>query len=95
MKIELLAFKSKNMATGEEQTFEQYKIIVDGTLVGYKGWQFGSKCCFIGRLSPLDKGLIEEEISQRLGDNPAGVMPAEFDPEADNENEDYHDDFAN
>ena len=95
MKIELLAFKSKNMATGEEQTFEQYKILVDGTLVGYKGWKFGSKCCFIGRLSPLDKGLIEEEISQRLGDNPSGVMPAEFDPEADNENEDYHDDFAN
>jgi len=95
MKVELLAFKSKNMATGEEQFFEQYKIVVDGTLVGYKGWKFGSPCCFIGRLSPLDKSLIEEEISQRLGDDTAGVMPAEYDPETDNENEDYTDDFSN
>jgi hypothetical protein len=95
MKIELLAFKSKNMATGEEQTFEQYRIVVDGTLVGYKGWKFGSKCCFIGRLSPLDKTLIEEEISQRLGDDAAGIMPAEYDPTEENEDEDHYDDFAN
>lgn len=95
MNIELVAFKSTNMATGEEVCFEQYKIIVDGTTVGYKSWKFGSPCCFIGRLSPLDKALIEEEISQRLGDEAAGVMPAEYDPVDENEDEDYHDDFAN
>lgn len=95
MKIELLPHTGRNLATGEEVTFSQYRIIVNGELVGYKSWKFGTKCCFIGRLSPLDKSLIEEEITQRLGDDAGGVMPPEYDPNEDQSEEDYHDDFAN
>ena len=92
MKVELLPCDGKNLATGSNEVFKQYRVVVDDTLVGYKSWDFGSSICFIGRVSPVDKSLIEEEVSAMLGDSSSGVMPPEFDPD-DLPEEDYKDDF--
>ncbi len=92
MKVELLPCEGKNLATSILEVFEQYKVVVDGTLVGYKSWKFGKAICYIGRVSPVDRGLIEEEVNAILGDESSGVMPPEYEPKDANE-EDYHDDF--
>ncbi len=92
MKVELLSCEANNMATGAKEVFKQYRVVVDDVLVGYKSWDFGSLICFIGRVSPVDKSLIEEEVAAILGDSPSGVMPPEFDPD-DLPEEDYEDDF--
>ena len=91
-KVELLPCKGKNLATGKLEVFEQYRVVVDDTLVGYKSWQFGKPICFIGRVSPVDQGLIEERVNDILGDKSSGVQPPEYDPEEENE-EDYYDDL--
>ncbi len=96
MIIKLESFVSTNLATGEEQVLPQYKIVVDGSVVGYKGWKFGTPCCFIGRLSPLDKSLIEDEVNGIIGDGTVGVMPLEYDPsDQDEPHVEIDDDFIN
>lgn len=95
MKVELLNFVSTNLATGKEVILPQYKVVVDGTTVGYKGWKFGTPVCFIGRLSPTDKLFIQEEVQGLLGDNAGGVMPVEYSPEDSNDEDYVEDDFSN
>ena len=92
MKVELLSCEGKNMATGANEVFRQYRVVVDDVLVGYKSWNFRSTVCFVGRVSPVDKSLIEKEVDAILGDSSGGVMPPEFDPD-DLPEEDYEDDF--
>ena len=96
MKVELTSHVAINLATGREQTIPQYRILVDGDLVGYKGWKFGSPCCFIGRfLSPADKIFIQEEIEGMIGDRSKGIEPMENTLDDNQDTEDYHDDFTN
>lgn len=92
MKVELLPCQANNLATGQKDVFKQYRVVVDGTLVGYKSWNFGSSICFVGRVSPVDKSLIEEQVNAILGDDAKSVMPPEHDA-SDLPEEDYHDDF--
>jgi hypothetical protein len=92
MEVQLKACEGKNLATGRVESHEQYRVIVDGTLVGYKSWNFGSAICFIGRVSPTDKEQIESEVDLILGDGAKGVMPPEV-PEEKEETEEIIDDL--
>ena len=86
MEVQLKACEGRNLATGKMETHEQYQVVVDGTLVGYKSWKFGSVICFIGRVSPADKEKIESEVDLILGDDAKGIMPPEV-PENETEKE--------
>ena len=92
MEVQLKPCEGRNLATGKVESHEQYRVIVDGTLVGYKSWNFGSAICFIGRVSPTDKEQIESEVDLILGDSAKGVMPPEA-PEEKEETEEIFDDL--
>lgn len=91
MEVQLKACEGRNLATGKMETHEQYRVVVDGTLVGYKSWKFGSAICFIGRVSPADREKIESEVDLILGDDPKSVMPPEYKEETEKEEETFDD----
>ena len=91
MEVQLKACEGRNLATGKMETHEQYQVVVDGTLVGYKSWKFGSAICFIGRVSPTDKEQIESEVDLILGDDAKGIMPPEVPEETEKEEENIDD----
>lgn len=93
MEVQLKACEGKNLATGKVETHEQYQVVVDGTLVGYKAWKFGSAICFIGRVSPIDREKIESEVDLILGDDPKSVMPPEVPEEETEKEEETFDDL--
>lgn len=94
MKVELLPHKAVCLGTGKAVQFSQYRVVVDDVLVAYKAWKHGSKICFVGQVSPLDREEIEIQVQGILGDSAGSVLP----PEADivnemKDEEQYHDDF--
>jgi len=91
MEVQLKACEGRNLATGKVESHEQYRVVVDGTLVGYKSWNFGSAICFIGRVSPTDKERIESEVDLILGDGASGVMPPEVPEEVQKTEENFDD----
>lgn len=93
MKVELADHVGKNVATGREVKFSQYRILVDGKLVGYKSWKSGTKIVFIGRLSPFDKEVVENEVSAMIAEDSEGVMPPDVSKEDVAEAEENHNDF--
>jgi len=96
MQVQLLSHEAANFATGKRETLPQYKVVVDGTTVGYKSWKDGSKVCFIARISPLDKAEIEKQVEVILGSKVSSVEPADYDPDKDTLDsleQDFQDDF--
>jgi len=91
MEVQLKSCEGKNLATGKVETHEQYRVIVDDTLVGYKSWKFGSAICFIGRVSPTDQERIESEVDLILGDDAKSIMPPEMPEETEEETEEIDD----
>ena len=98
MKVELLPHKGINMATRREETVRQYQVMVDGKLVGYKHWDFGSKIVFIATLSPEDIEEVKNQVEHLLGDTADHVnapneekILAKFEDDSDDEVQ--HDDF--
>ena len=100
MKVELLPHKGINMATRQEEIVPQYRVVVDGTLVGYKSWNFGSKIIFITRLSPEDIAEVKNQVEHLLGDTAGHVnvpdedaIIAKFEDNSEPEEGDVQDDF--
>lgn len=100
MKVELLPHKGKNMATQQEETVPQYRVVVDGELVAYKSWNFGSKIIFIAKLSPEDIKEVKSQVEHILGDTAGHVnapdeekIKAKYEEQEAEEEEAAHDDF--
>ena len=100
MKVELLPHKGINMATRQEETLPQYQVVVDGTLVGYKSWNFGSKIIFIKRLSPEDIAEVKNQVEHLLGDTAGHVnvpdeeaIIAKYEEKSESEEGEVQDDF--
>lgn len=91
MKVQLLPHTGANMATGKPEQLPQYRVVVDDTLVGYKAWAHGSKVCFIGQVSPLDRKEIEQEVDNLVGDQAGSVQPPSVDATQELEQEPYDD----
>jgi len=99
MKVELLPHRGINMATRQEETIPQYQVVLDGALVGYKSWNFGSKIIFISKLSPEEVAEVKSQVEHILGDTAGHVdapdeekIKAKFGEEAQEEG-DVADDF--
>jgi hypothetical protein len=93
MKVELLPHVGNNVSTGKSQMFKQYKVVADGELVGYKSWRTGSKIVYIGLLSPMDRQVVESEVSAILSEESEGVSPPDVSEDDMAEQEEYHNDF--
>lgn len=98
MKVELLPHKGINMATRQEETVSQYQVILDGKLVGYKSWDFGSKVIFITKLSPEDIAEVKNQVEHLLGDTADHVNAPDEEKilskyEDNSDDEVHHDDF--
>lgn len=93
MDVVLGPHKGRNLATGVVQTHPQYRVLVDGTLVGYKSWTRGKAICFIGQISPADRLEIEQQVDNILGDGAGSIQPAPDTEEPSDEKEAAHDDF--
>ena len=98
MKVELLPHRGINMATRQEETIPQYQVVLDGALVGYKSWDFGSKIVFISKLTPEELTEVKNQVEHILGDT-AGHVDAPDDEkiiakfEEEKEEGDVADDF--
>lgn len=66
MKTELIQHKGINLATKQEQVFEQYFIHYDGVRVGLIGWGKSDKIVFTATVSPLDKQEIVSDVQELL-----------------------------
>jgi hypothetical protein len=73
MKVELLPHRGINMATRKEETVPQYQVVLDGTLVGYKSWTYGSKIIFITRLTPEELAEVKDQVEHILGETAGHV----------------------
>lgn len=93
MHVELQKHLSTNIATGRQVQFKQYRVVVDGTTVAYKSWATGSKICFVGRVSPLDREEIEKQVGNLLGGAPKSVQPPDVSKEDLDKEEEHYDDF--
>ena len=97
MKVELHPHKGINMATRVEETLPQYQVILDGKVVGYKSWDFGSKILFVTRLSPEDVTEVKNQVEHILGDTAGHVSAPDseklLEQHEDNQEEVDHDDF--
>tara|TARA_R100000406_G_scaffold35731_1_gene23626 strand:+ start:4194 stop:4493 length:300 start_codon:yes stop_codon:yes gene_type:complete len=98
MKVELLPHKGINMATRQEETVRQYRVVLDGKLVGYKSWDFGSKVIFITKLSPEDIAEVKNQVEHLLGDTADHVNAPDEEKilakyEDNSDDEVHHDDF--
>ena len=93
MKVKLVPHTGANIATGRVQELKQYKVLVDGNLVGFKSWDVGSPVCFCGTVSPIIKDLVLRGVNDILNDEARGVEPPEYDPSKDEKLEQEYDDF--
>ena len=75
MKTELIQHAGINLATKQEQVFEQYFIHYDGKRVGLIGWGKDDKIVFTTLVSPFDKQVIVSQV-QKLLDREADYINA-------------------
>jgi hypothetical protein len=61
-------YKAWNIVTRELVTVAQYRIKLDGRVIGYKAWRPGSALMLLERVSPIEQGRIEQAVKDIIAD---------------------------
>lgn len=73
--VELREHWGRNIATGKEVQFEQYRVFFNGRAVGFVGWGSG-RICLTERLGPIEQAAIERVVRERMDtDVTTSVLP--------------------
>ena len=99
-KVQLIPFRAKHLGTGRMIDLHQWKVMLDGEMVGSKSKHFSSAVQWTSKIPSVVQDYVVEELRELLGDctisgKTVGVWDHEVETNEDDNRGDQLDDIFN